>query len=92
MRFQLRLRACSWILMNPEDIKLEQNTQLRGPICKIQKPSNETSFYTLLNMPLRFISQPQIQVQTLLSAHKGIQNHSLQFCSKPIHQKNETMA
>lgn len=35
-----------------------------------------------LNMPFRFMSHPQFRVQTVLSAHKGIQNHSLQFPAK----------
>lgn len=83
MRLQLRLRACSWISMNLDDMKSEANTQLHGPVRNsgLQK-EHARSFYALLNMPFRFMSHPQFRVQTVLSAHKRIQNHSLQFPAK----------
>lgn len=84
IRLQLRLRACYWISMSPDDIKSEWNTQMHSPIRKYKslQRKHAWSFYTPLNMPFRFMSQPQFRVQTLLSVHKRIQSHSLQFPAK----------
>lgn len=90
-RLQLRLRACSWILMNPDDTKVwakkKHNCTILIRKYKSPQRKHARSSQTLPNKPFSLYES----FQTLLSAHKGIQNHSLQFQAEAIHQKNETM-